>query len=217
MFSFGNIILCILTHEWPEPSPSKKYEGGQIVVLSELQCRERYVVLFTAQEKQLFLPTVGQCLENRPDKRPSSTVLLRELRRIESSLPSSGHVAAPFKQLHQQLSAKEEECRKNYEAFREKDRALREKDKALAEKEQALQNALREKDHAIRTQQGTNQALSKKDEELRMRAKLLKETEEACRQKDEVIAKQCVALLRLNQSTDQHQQVSVFVYIIMCV
>ena len=139
-FSFGNIILSILTHEWPNPGPPTKYEGDKIVGLTELQRRERYVAMFTAQEKQLFLPTVRQCLENRPDKRPSSAVLVRELRRIESSLPNGSHVAAPIEQLQQQLSAKEEECRQKDEALREKDKALKANDIALREKDATIKS-----------------------------------------------------------------------------
>ena len=162
VFSFGNIILSILTHEWPEPDPPTKYEGDKIVGLTELERRERYVVLFTPQEKELFLPTVRQCLENRPDKRPSSAVLVRELRCIESYLPN---VVVPIEQIRQQLSAKEEECRQKEEALREKDEALQQWDEALQtallEKDEALHNrdeALAERDAAIQEQQASNQA-----------------------------------------------------------
>ena len=148
VFSFGNIILSTLTHEWPNPGPPNQIQGDQLVASNELQRRDRYVAMFTAQEKQLFLPTVSQCLENGPDKRPSSVMLVRELRHIESSLPTGSHVAAPFGQLRQQLSAKEEECK-------QKDEALKE---ALKEKE-ALQDTLKVKDNTIRIQQAENQQL----------------------------------------------------------
>ena len=155
VFSFGNIILSILTHEWPNPGPPNLSQGDQIVGLSELQRRERYIVLFTAQEKRLFLPTVHQCLDNQPDKRPSSAVLVREMRRIESSLPTGNHVAPPIDQLHQRLLAKEEECRQKDEALKEKEEvlcmAIKEKDAVIREKEaelRRLQNMMKEKDNA---------------------------------------------------------------------
>ena len=131
VFSFGNIILSTLTHEWPNPGPPNQFQGDQLVASNELQRRDRYVAMFTAQEKQLFLPTVTQCLENRPDKRPSSVMLVREMRCIESSLPTGSHVAAPIEHLRQQLSAKEEECRQKDDTLKE---ALKEKDDALQEK-----------------------------------------------------------------------------------
>ena len=126
VFSFGNIILSTLTHEWPNPGPPNRYHGDQLVALNELQRREHYIGKFTAQEKQLILPIVHQCLENRPDKRPFGVMLVQELRRIESSLPTGNHVAAPIEQLRQQLSAKEEECRQKDEVIRGRDEALKE-------------------------------------------------------------------------------------------
>ena len=145
VFSFGNVILSTLTHEWPNPGPPKRYEGEQLIALSELQRRDGYIMMFTPQEKQLFLPVVRQCLEDQPGKRPSSVILVQNLRRIEASLPG---FAAPIEQLRQQLSAKEDECR-------QKDAALKMKDEVLAEKDETL----RENDATIRTLQTENQQL----------------------------------------------------------
>ena len=110
---------------------------------------------FTAQEKQLFLPIVRQCLENRPDKRPSSVMLVQELRHIESTLPRGSHVAAPIEHLRQQLAAKEDECRQKAEVIREKDKVIREKDKVLKENEEAV----REKSATIHALQAEIQQL----------------------------------------------------------
>ena len=204
VFSFGNIILSILTHEWPEPDPPNQFKGDQLIALNEFQRRERCVEMFTAQEKQLFLPTVQQCLENRPDKRPSSAVLVRELRHIKSSLSSGGHVAAPIEQVHQQLLlVKEEECRQKDDALKEKDEAsqmaLTEKDEALLKKDEvilemdnvikgkndALQHldmiiceqdeALTEKNTSLRKQQDTIQALQAEIERLRKQPAVAKQ------------------------------------------
>ena len=147
VFSFGNIILSTVTHEWPEPCLPTQYKGDHLIGLDEFQRRERYAEMLTAQEKQLFLPTVRQCLENRPDKRPSSVMLVQEFRRIESTIPRGGHVAAHIEQLRQQLSAKEEECR-------QKDEALQEKDSII----QMQQNTIQEQLDTIQEQQSSNQA-----------------------------------------------------------
>ena len=85
IFSFGNIILSALTHEWPNPLPPTYLKGSKIVGRSELQRRERYCEMFTTGEKKWFSPIVRRCLENAPDKRPSSAVLVGELQRIEVS------------------------------------------------------------------------------------------------------------------------------------
>ena len=173
VFSFGNIILSTLTHEWPNPGPSVQYEGDQIVGLTELQRRLHCVAKFTSQEKQLFLPTVNQCLENRPEKRPSSVMLVSELRRIEPSLPTGSHMAAPIKQLRQHLSAKEEECRQKDDALRQKDEVIRE-----------MEEALREKDNVIRDREET---LKEKEKALKERKEMVEGNVENLRTRDDLM------------------------------
>ena len=170
VFSFGNVVISTVTHIWPEPDPPTKDVGDQIVGLSELQRRERYVEMFTIQEKRWFLTIVHNCLENQPNKRPSSVLLVQELRHIEPSPPTSNHVSSSTTKLRQELSAKERECRQKDEVIREKEEVLREKDEALRKKDEAL----REKDEALR----------EKDEALREKDEALKEKDEALKEKD---------------------------------
>ena len=176
VFSFGNVVISTLTHEWPNPGPPTKYEGDVFVAVTELQRREHYVVKFTAQEKQLFLPIVRQCLENRPDKRPSSVMLVQELRRIESTLSSGSHVATPIEHLRQQLSAKEEECRQKDEAMKDKDIATR-----------AMQADIQQ----LRSQNSVlHQQLAAKEAEVR-------QSEEVVREKNATIRAQQAEIQRL--------------------
>ena len=181
MFSFGNIILSTLTHEWPNPGPPTRYEGNTFVAITELQRRERYVIMFTAQEKQLFLPTVNQCLENRPDKRPSSVMLVRELRRIESSLPTGSHVASPIELLRQQLSVKEEECRQKDEALRVKDEVIAGKDVVIGEKEAELQRLRNARRKSNETAPGMGKQLAATQKVNVVNGKMLAHTVEVYR------------------------------------
>ena len=139
VFSFGNIILSTVTHKWPEPCLPTQYKGDHLIALNEFQRRERYVEMFTAQEKQLFLPTVRQCLDNRLDKRPSSVMLVQELKRIESTFPKGDHVTALIEQLRRQLSFKEEECRHTDEMTREKDSTNQKQQNTLREQQSSNQ------------------------------------------------------------------------------
>ena len=210
VFSFGNIIISTLTHEWPNPGPPNYCQGDQIIGLSELQRRERYIAAFTAQEKQLFLPIVCPCLENRPDKRPFSVMLVQELRRIESSLPTASHVAA-IEQLRQQLSAKEEECRQKDEVIREKDKALKEKNVVIRKKEETMRGKdmvlienyvmLNEKDAALREKDA---ALREKEAALRRNDAVLREKEKALKEKDEVIREKETELQHLRRVSYIH-------------
>ena len=211
VFSFGNVILSTLIHEWPNPGPPTRYEGDVFVAITELQRREQYVEMLTAQEKQLFLPILRPSLENRPDKRPSSVMLVQELRHIESSLPTGSYVAAPIEQLRQQLSAKEKECRRKNEAIRERDAALAMKDEVIQSKvdvikgkDEALQHlhrviiekdeviserdeALRGNDIVMRTMQADIEQLRSENNWAGEIRQQLAAKEEECRQKDEVV------------------------------
>ena len=210
VFSFGNVILSTLTHEWPDPGLPNQYRGDQLVALNELERREHCVVKFSAQEKQLFLPIVCQCLENRPDKRPSSVMLVQELRQIESTLPRGGPIAAPIEHLQQQLLAKEEECRQKDEVIREKNEALQETKEALKEKDEALKEkneALKEKNEALKEK---NEALKEKNEALKEKDEALKEKDEALEEKDIVMRtmQADIQQLRRQNSTTSEQLVA---------
>ena len=189
VFSFGNVVISTLTHEWPNPGPPTRYEGDVFVGITEFQRREQCVELFTAQEKQLFLPIVHQCLENRPDKRPSSLVLVQEMRRIESILPRGGLVAAPIEHLHQRLSAREERQRL------QKDKEIRENSMVISLKDEAL----KEKDAVLSEMR---HQLAAKEAECRQKAESNREKDEALRLKNEVIREKS-ATIRAQQAEFQ--------------
>ena len=170
VFSFGNVILHTLTHEWPNPGPPTRYQGDVFVAITEFQRRERFIEKFSAEEKQLLLPTVRSCLENRPDKRPSSVMLVQEMRRIESSLPKSGHVAAPIEQLYQQLAAKGEECMRLNKALKGKDEVIRETKNAVKVKDEELEQlylAMRDKDKDMAAKDFVIRSLRADNQQLR--------------------------------------------------
>ena len=208
VFSFGNVVISTLTHEWPNPGPPTEYEGDVFVAVTELQRREHYVVSFTAQEQQLFLPIVSQCLENRPDKRPSSVMLVQELRLIESTLPRGGHVAAPIEHLQQQLSAKEEECRQKDEVIIESNKVMSLKDEALKQKDVVMRE--------IRQQVAAKEAESRqkdennreKDASLWLKDEALKEKEEEVRKKNATIQTQQAEIQQLRDQLAVSPQVS---------
>ncbi len=208
VFSFGNVVISTLTHEWPNPGPPTEYEGDVFVAVTELQRREHYVVKFTAQEKQLFLPIVHQCLENRPDKRPSSVTLVQELRRIESTLPCGSHIAAPIEQLWQQLSAKEEECRQKDEVIRENSNVISLKGEALKAKEYLVSEI--QQQLAAKEAEGRQKVESsrEKDESLWRKDEALKEKEEEVRKKNATIQTQQAEIQQLRDQLAVSPQVS---------
>ena len=180
-FSFGNVIISTVTHEWPHPGPPTQFEGDTLVAVTELQRRGHYTAMFSKEETTLFFPIVQQCLDNNPAKRPTSLQLLKSLQQIEASFPNGSHNVSIIAQLQQQLAAKEEECRQKDVALKEKDEVLREKNEALRAKDEALSEkdkTLKERDEALRERDAALRnrvvALEEKDEALRENVRILR-------------------------------------------
>ena len=108
VFSYGNVIVTTVIHDWPEPGPSNKYEGDNLIALTEFQRREQYLNQFNQIENNLFLPIVSSCLENRPHQRPSSFHLVTRMREIEESHPRRVEDSTDIHKLHQDLRLKDE-------------------------------------------------------------------------------------------------------------
>ena len=149
VFSYGNVIVTTVIHDWPEPGPPTKYEGDKLIALTEFQRREQYLNRFNQVENNLFLPIVISCLENRPHQRPSSFNLATRMREIEEShprVPATSSSTAPLGQdqnhLHQELTIKEN-------TIRQKDAQLKQKDDQLGQQTAQLRELhaeLRHKD-----------------------------------------------------------------------
>ena len=181
VFSYGNVIVTMVIHDWPEPGPPTKYEGDKLIALTELQRREQYLNRFNQTENNLFLPIVSSCLENRPHQRPSSFNLVTRMREIEESHPrvtANSSSTAPFgrdpSHLHQEFTIKENTIHQKDTQLKQKDVQLRLKNAQLQQKDAQLQQKdaqLREL-HAELKQQHTlvqqkDSQLKQKDAELR--------------------------------------------------
>ena len=87
IFSYGNVIVTTVTHQWPNPGPYNKFEGSKLVAVTELQRRQQYINQFTPKESELFLPVVRACLQNVPSERPTSIQLVTQMSKIEEAHP----------------------------------------------------------------------------------------------------------------------------------
>ena len=88
VFSFGTVIISILTHQWPEPGPPNVYEGDKLIAQTEFNRRKQYIKMFSEREQALLLNLVRSCLENRPEARLKSSELVVEVKKIEELLVS---------------------------------------------------------------------------------------------------------------------------------
>ena len=127
VFSYGNVIITMVTHEWPNPGPPTKSKGGKIIGFSEIQRREQYLHYFTPTESELFLPIVRGCLENLPKDHPTSIQLVTQMREIESSLPRKTAEPPITARGSQELSAREKAFEQEKERFRQVEARLHQK------------------------------------------------------------------------------------------
>ena len=138
VFSYRNVIVTTVIHDWPEPGPPNKYEGDNLIALTEFQRREQYLNRFNQIENNLFLPIVSSCLENRPHQRPSSFHLVTRMREIEESHPRGTEDSTVIPQLCQDLQLKDEQLCGKDQQLHEKDQQLHEQHQQLRRKDQQL-------------------------------------------------------------------------------
>ena len=92
VFSYGGVVTCTVTHMWPEPVPPVAKKGRTLVALNEIERRQKYLDLFTAEEKTCFLGLVEQCLEYDPVDRPTSQEMMATLHEVKVAHPSQSYV-----------------------------------------------------------------------------------------------------------------------------
>ena len=86
IFSFGNCIITILTHEWPHPSYPVTREQEQLIDSRsvEFDDRQNQIGLFDELERKLFISLTKECLSHYPDSRPKVSEILSRMQTIES-------------------------------------------------------------------------------------------------------------------------------------
>ena len=94
VFSYGNVIISIITHKWPTPTAPQSGEGeATIENPSEFQLREHHFEQFSKEEMKAFGKATRLCLEDEAVKRPTSKMLLSEMKHIEAAVLEGGIAA----------------------------------------------------------------------------------------------------------------------------
>ena len=89
VFAYGNVIITVIAHQWP--TPQLMGEGEPLVeIVSEFQLREHHFEQFSKEETKAFRGITKLCLENQEEMRPTSTMLLAEMKKIEVTVLESG-------------------------------------------------------------------------------------------------------------------------------
>ena len=87
-FCFGILLIHTVTHNYPIPTAPAMFKGGDqpLKALTELERRQQHIRLFTLQERHCLEDTIRHCLEQDPEDRPTSTVILRQMAAIKDTL-----------------------------------------------------------------------------------------------------------------------------------
>ena len=80
VFSFGNLILHVCTHQWPLPTPLLSYDPqdpDHPISLNEVQRRQHYLDMMDIRSPLRSL--AERCLHNMPQRRPTTATIVSEL------------------------------------------------------------------------------------------------------------------------------------------
>ena len=99
MFSYGNLIIMAITHEWPTPIKPKPTVGEEAGIqaageYSQLEMRKPYLELFSGDELKLFQGLIKLCLNDDASKRPTSQMLLPQMKMMEKAVMQSSSAQA---------------------------------------------------------------------------------------------------------------------------
>ena len=87
-FCFGILLIHTVTHNYPIPTAPAMFKGGDqpLKALTELERRQQHIRLFTLQERHCLEDIIRHCLEQDPEDRPTSTVILKQMAAIKDTL-----------------------------------------------------------------------------------------------------------------------------------
>ena len=87
-FCFGILLIHTVTHNYPIPTAPARFKGGDqpLKALTELERRQQHISLFTLQERHCLEDIIRPCLEQDPEERPTSTVVLRQMAAVKETL-----------------------------------------------------------------------------------------------------------------------------------
>ena len=87
-FCFGILLIHTVTHNYPIPTAPARFKGGDqpLKALTELERRQEHIGLFTLQERHCLEDIIRSCLEQDPEERPTSTVVLRQMAAVKEKL-----------------------------------------------------------------------------------------------------------------------------------
>ena len=88
VFSFGGIVLFVITEQWPEPTVATEtdLQTHRVVGYTEIQRRQKYLSKMDAEDQQELRQFVESCLDNDPKMRPIIRAVVEKIESLQSRL-----------------------------------------------------------------------------------------------------------------------------------
>ena len=129
VFSFGCVMLHLLSHQWPTPSQAVIINPDTGLVTggrSEVERRSQYFVRIDRSRSDVMIPLIESCLSNLPKNRPS---IVRVCDQLEDQLIDRESVSTDeltVSALQQEIHKKDTEIQRNHNEIQRKDMKSRE-------------------------------------------------------------------------------------------
>ena len=183
IFSFGVIVIHILTRQFPNPTDRfrhvsvAEFEEQVRVVVPDSERRKAHLQLIP--EAHSLKPLALQCLKKKENERPSALQLCERLSELKQSSQyresrKQAEHSSEIQQLQLQLRGKTQEVREHQTQIAELQNTV---DRQLQGKDRQLQ----QNQHAIASR---DQVLERKERELQQTQQLVSEFQESLQQKD---------------------------------
>ena len=198
VFSFGVIVIQILTRQFPNPADRfrhvsvAEFEEQVRVVVPDTERRKAHLQLIP--EAHSLKPLALQCLKKKENERPSALQLCERLSELKQSSQyresrEQAEHSSEIQQLQLQLRGKTQEAREHQTR--------------TAELENTVDDNCRQHHHALANR---DQALERKERELQQTQQLVSEFQESLQQKDKTITELQRTISEHERKTQQLEQ-----------
>ena len=197
VFSFGVIVIQILTRQFP--NPTDRHRMVYVAEFDEMLKREvpdterRKAHLQLIPEAHSLKPLALRCLKKKENQRPSALQLYERLSELKQSSQyresrEQAEHSSEIQQLQLQLRGKTQEAREHQTRITELENTVDDNCRQLQEQQHTFHGRLQQKDrqnhHAIASR---DEALERKERELQQTQQLVSEFQESLQQKDKTI------------------------------
>ena len=208
IFSFGVIVIQILTRQFP--NPTDRFRIVYVAEFDEMLRREiaeterRKAHLQLIPEAHSLKPLALQCLKKKENERPSGLQLCERLSELKQSSQyresrEQAEHSSEIQQLQQQLRGNTQEAREQQTRITELENTVDDNCRQLLAKDRQLQH----KQHAIASR---DEALERKERELQQTQQLVSEFQKSLQQKDKTITELQRTISEHERKTQQLEQ-----------